>query len=110
MDAATMQAAQRRRTAALIAECSIELSPRDEFAGDALRKLFDPGTTVFVNHPPSVTHHDIVAACVRLQRAGFRSACRMSPRAGWRASRRPSDFLQRAAGEAGVESHPDDRR
>ena len=51
MDASTLTTAQRDRMAALIGNCSIELSPRDEFAGDALRKLFDPGTTVFRQSP-----------------------------------------------------------
>ena len=59
------------RAAELIANCSIELSPRDEYAGEALCNLLDPGITVFVNYAPSVTHHDIVAACVRLHRAGY---------------------------------------
>jgi len=59
------------RVAQLIRDSSIELSPRDEFAGEALRGQVEPGTTVFVNYPSSVSHHDIVAACARLQRAGF---------------------------------------
>jgi methylenetetrahydrofolate reductase (NADPH) len=71
MDAVPLTTTQRQRVAALIGNCSIELSPRDELAGEALRRLLDPGTSVFVNHPPSVTHHDIVAACARLRRAGF---------------------------------------
>ena len=53
---------RRDRAPELVAASSIEISPRDEFAGERLRELFDPGTTVFVNHPGSVTHHDIVAA------------------------------------------------
>jgi hypothetical protein len=63
--------AHRRRAAELIGACSIEITPREELAGEGLRELLDPGTRVFVNHPASVTHHDIVAACVKLQRAGF---------------------------------------
>jgi methylenetetrahydrofolate reductase (NADPH) len=59
------------RIAELVGTCSIELSPHDELAGDALRGLFDPGTTVFVNCPPSVTHRDMLDACARLQRSGF---------------------------------------
>jgi methylenetetrahydrofolate reductase (NADPH) len=103
MDASTMQAAKRRRLAGLIGGCSIELSPRDEFAGDALRKLLDPGRTVFVNHPPSVTHHDIVAACVRLHRAGFVPVPHVAARR-LASYTQASDFLHRAADEAGVES------
>ena len=55
----------RRRVAELLAAASIEISPRDELAGERLRDLFAPGTTVLVNHPASVTHHDIVAACAK---------------------------------------------
>lgn len=103
MDAATSQTAQRRRAAELIGGCSIELSPRDEFAGDALRKLLDPGRTVFVNHAPSVTHHDIIAACVRLNRAGFVPVPHVAARR-LASYTQASDFLHRAVGEAGVES------
>jgi methylenetetrahydrofolate reductase (NADPH) len=103
MDAGTLQAAQRRRAAALIAGCSIELTPRDEFAGDALRKLLEPGRTVFVNHPPSVTHHDIVGACIRLHRAGFVPVPHVAARR-LASYTQAADFMQRAVGEAGVES------
>jgi methylenetetrahydrofolate reductase (NADPH) len=103
MDAATSQAAQRSRVTQLIGECSIELSPRDEFAGDALRKLLDPGRTVFVNHAPSVTHHDIVAACIRLNRAGFVPVPHVAARR-LASYTQASDFLHRAVTEAGVES------
>ncbi len=102
MDAATLNATRRDRTAALIRDCSIELSPRDELAGDALRTLLDPGTTVFVNHPVSVTHHDIVAACARLRRAGFVPVPHVAARR-LASFTQASDFLQRAAGEAQVE-------
>ena len=64
------RALQRHRIAQLVASSSIEVSPRDDVAGERLCELFDPGMTVFVNHPGSVTHHDIVAACGRLRRAG----------------------------------------
>jgi methylenetetrahydrofolate reductase (NADPH) len=102
MDTATLNAAQRQRVVALIGDCSLELSPRDELAGDALRKLVAPGTTVFVNHPPSVTHHDIVAACTRLHRAGFDPVPHVAARR-LASFTQASDFLLRAAGEAGVE-------
>ena len=46
MDAITLTARQRQRAVALIRDCSIELSPRDEFAGEALRTLLAAGTTV----------------------------------------------------------------
>ena len=102
MDATTLTTAQRQRAATLIGDCSIELSPRDEFAGEALRKLLAPGTTVFVNHPSSVTHHDIVAACARLHRAGFVPVPHVAARR-LASFTQASDFLQRAAGEAGVD-------
>lgn len=85
-----------------IRECSIELSPRDEFAGEPLRRLLEPGTTVFVNHPPSVTHHDIVGACARLHRAGFVAVPHVAARR-LTSFTQASDFLQRAAGEAAVD-------
>jgi methylenetetrahydrofolate reductase (NADPH) len=101
MDAA-MLSAEERRAAELIATCSLELSPRDELAGDALRPLLPSGTTVFVNHPPSVTHHDIVAACARLHRAGFVPVPHVAARRLANFTQ-ASDFLQRATAEAGVE-------
>ena len=101
MDATTLTAPQRQRAAALIGDCSIELSPRDEFAGDALRRLRDPGTSVFINHPSSVTHHDIVAACVRLRRAGFNPVPHIAARRV-ASFTQASDFVQRAVAEADV--------
>ena len=91
-----------RRVADLVADCSIELSPRDAFAGPALRALFAPGTTVFVNQPSTATHHEVVAACRRLQRAGFVAVPHVVARhlASYTQAR---DFLQRAVGEAGVD-------
>lgn len=102
MDAVTLSTSQRQRAAALIGDCSIELSPRDEFAGDALRRLVAPGRTVFVNHPPSVTHHDIVGACVRLRRAGFVPVPHVAARR-LASFTQASDFLARAVGEAAVD-------
>jgi methylenetetrahydrofolate reductase (NADPH) len=91
----------RRRVAELVGTCSIELSPRDAFAGEKLRELFEPGTTVFVNSPPSATRHDLVAACARLQRAGFVVVPHVVARqlAGFTEA---SDFLRRLVEEAGV--------
>jgi methylenetetrahydrofolate reductase (NADPH) len=97
-----MLSAEQRRAAKLITACSLELSPRDELAGDALRPLLAPGTTVFVNHPPSVTHHDIVAACARLHRAGFVPVPHVAARR-LTSFTQASDFLQRATAEARVE-------
>jgi methylenetetrahydrofolate reductase (NADPH) len=101
MDAA-MLGAEQRRAAELIGTGSMELSPRDELAGDALRPLLPSGTTVFVNHPPSVTHHDIVAACVRLDRAGFVPVPHIAVRR-LASFTQASDFLQRAVTEANVQ-------
>jgi hypothetical protein len=64
--------ARQRRIADLIGAASIEISPRDDPEREQLSELLPPGTTVFVNNPSSATHHDIVAACVKLQRAGSR--------------------------------------
>jgi methylenetetrahydrofolate reductase (NADPH) len=102
MDTQTQSTAQRRRAADLIGACSIELSPRDEFAGEPLRKVLDPGTIVFVNHPPSVTYHDIVAACARLRRAGFVPVPHVAARR-LASFTQACDFLHRAAAEADVD-------
>jgi methylenetetrahydrofolate reductase (NADPH) len=93
----------RRRATELIGACSIEISPREELAGEGLRELLDPGTRVFVNHPGSVTHHDIVAVCAKLRRAGFVPVPHIAARrlASFTQAR---DYMQRAAAEAGVES------
>ncbi|HEV8679186.1 MAG TPA: hypothetical protein VGQ90_07410 [Stellaceae bacterium] len=92
---------RRRRAAALIGDASIELSPRDTLNGEELRDLLVPGTMVFVNHPGSVTHHDIVAACTRLQRAGFIPVPHVAARrlASFTQAR---DFLERAVAEAEI--------
>jgi methylenetetrahydrofolate reductase (NADPH) len=92
---------QQRRIAALIAASSIEISPRDPLAGEALRDLFVPGTTVFVAHPPSATWHDVVAACARLHRVGFTAVPHVAARR-LASLIEASDFFERAAGEAGV--------
>ena len=92
----------RRRMAALIADASIEVRPRDEMAGAPLRDWFAAGTAVFVAFPGSVTHHDIVAACARLRRAGFTPVPHVAVRrlAGFSQA---ADFLRRAVGEAAVD-------
>ncbi len=91
----------QQRIAELVGACSIELSPRDEFAGQRLRELFDSGTTVFVNAPPSATHADLVTACAHLQRAGFDVVPHVVTRqlAGFTEA---NDFLRRLVEEAGV--------
>src|SRR6516162_2020581 len=94
-------AQQRHRMVELVAGCSIEVSPRDDFAGERLLELLDPGRTVFVNHPGSVTHHDIVAACARLRRADFNPVPNIAVRR-LVSFTQANDFLQRAAAEADV--------
>jgi len=94
-------AAHGRRARALVGGCSIEISPRDDFAGERLRELLAPGTRVFVNHPGSITHHDIVAACAKLRHGGFDPVPHIAVRR-LASFTQASDFLQRAAGEADV--------
>jgi methylenetetrahydrofolate reductase (NADPH) len=94
-------AAHGQRARKLVDGCSIEISPRDDFAGERLRELLAPGTTVFVNHPGSVTHHDIVAACTKLRHAGFTPVPHIAVRR-LASFTQASDFLQRAAAEADV--------
>jgi methylenetetrahydrofolate reductase (NADPH) len=92
---------RRRRAAELIGSSTIEISPHDDPAREKLGELLEPGTTVLVNHPASVTHHDIVAACVKLRRAGFTPMPHIAARrlASFTQAR---DFLRRAAAEAEV--------
>jgi methylenetetrahydrofolate reductase (NADPH) len=101
---ATMEQPRRApdRVAELIAACSIEMPPRDSLAGEPLRSLLDPGWTVFVNHPASVSHHDIVATCAKLRRAGFIPVPHIAARR-LASFTQASDFIQRAAEEAGVD-------
>jgi methylenetetrahydrofolate reductase (NADPH) len=94
-------AATRRRVAALIAAASVEMSPRDRLDGAALRALFPAGTTVFVNHPPRATHHDIVAACIRLRRAGFVPVPHLAARR-LASFTQLDDLLRRAAAAAAI--------
>jgi methylenetetrahydrofolate reductase (NADPH) len=89
--------------AELVTTCSIEVSPRDDFAGERLRELLDPGMTVFVNHPGSVTHHDIVAACAKLRHAGFNPVPHVAVRR-LASFTQANDFLQRAVAEADAKS------
>jgi methylenetetrahydrofolate reductase (NADPH) len=94
-------APQRRRVTELVGACSIEVSPRDELAGERLCEVLAPGRTVFVNHPGTVTHHDIVAACAGLRRGGFEPVPHIAVRR-LASFTQASDFLQRAVGEAQV--------
>ena len=100
---------RRRREAELIGAASIEISPRDDPARDRLAELLSAGTTVFVNHAGSVTHHDIVAACVRLRREGFfaGAACRGAASGELYAGAR---FSAARRGRRQREADPADRR
>jgi methylenetetrahydrofolate reductase (NADPH) len=105
---ATWEAQAERRNqkldlvAALIAAASVELSPRDGLDAAALRALLPAGTTVFVNHPPRATHHDIVAACTRLRRAGLVPVPHLAARR-LSSFTQLDDLLRRAAAEAAIE-------
>ena len=96
-----MNTALSQRATALLRSCSIELSPRDALAGEAMRGLLDPGTTVFVNFPSSAGYRDVAAACVCLRRAGFIPVPHVVARRleGYADA---SDFLRRLADEADV--------
>lgn len=95
-------AANAGRVRELIAAASIELSPCDELAGDGLRNLFPPGSTVFISHPPSADYSGIVTACARLRKAGFVPVPHIAARR-LASLEDAEDFLRRAAGEAAVE-------
>ncbi len=92
-----------RRIGELARGASLQVSPRDDPLREELDPLLGPGALVFVNFPASVTHHDVVAACVRLRRAAFTPVPHVAARrlASFTQAR---DFLRRAAGEAGVNS------
>ena len=92
-----------RRVAKLVAGASLELSPREVLGEPALSRWLEPETTVLVSHPASATHHDIVAACLRLRRAGLAPVPHVAARRLYSFTQ-ARDFLQRAAGEAGVTS------
>ncbi len=89
------------RAAELLRAASIEISPHDKLAGDGLRDFFAPGTTVFVNHPASATAGEIVAACVRLRRAGFVPVPHTAARR-LKSIDAAVDFLRRVTDEAEV--------
>jgi methylenetetrahydrofolate reductase (NADPH) len=89
------------RAAALLREASVEISPHDKHAGDGLRDFFAAGTTVFVNHPASVTPGEIISACVRLRRAGFVPVPHIAARR-LKSVDDAVDFLRRATDEAEI--------
>lgn len=98
----TSREANPRRVRELLATASIEVSPRDELAGDGLRGLLPVGSTVFISHPPSANYSGIVAACTRLRKADFVPVPHVAARR--LASMDDAvDFVCRATGDAGVD-------
>lgn len=94
--------ANGRRVRELLATASIEVSPRDELAGDGLRGHFPAGSTIFITHPPSADYPRIIAACTRLRKAGFVPVPHIAARR--LASMDDAvDFVRRATGDAGVD-------
>jgi methylenetetrahydrofolate reductase (NADPH) len=100
--AADAEGAGARRAATLIGAASIEIMPRDAPAIDSLRGLLRPYTRIFINHPPGVSHHDVVTACVRLRRAGFTPVPHVAAR-HLASYTQAADFLRRATGEADID-------
>src|SRR5499427_2322463 len=94
---------ERGRISAFLAGASLELSSRDPAEIDACAGLLDPGTSVYISFPPGQTYHGTVALAARLARAGLRPVPHVAAR---RIASREAldDYLQRAAGEAGVSS------
>jgi methylenetetrahydrofolate reductase (NADPH) len=92
----------RCRAAELIGAASIELAAHDVLAGETLDAPLRRGTKVFVNHSASASHHDIVAACAALRRAGLVPVPHVAARR-LTSFTQARDFLRRAAAEAGVE-------
>jgi methylenetetrahydrofolate reductase (NADPH) len=93
--------ARALRMAELLHAASIEISPHDKLAGEGLGDFFAPGRTVFVNHPASATSGEIVAACVRLRRAGFVPVPHIAARR-LKSIDDAVEFLRRATDEADI--------
>jgi methylenetetrahydrofolate reductase (NADPH) len=94
---------ERQNIEAVLAGASVELSSRDPAEIDACVDLLSPGTPVFISMPPGQTYHGNVALAVRLRRAGFHPVPHIAARriASLDAL---DDYLERAAGEAAVDS------
>ena len=93
--------ARARRVTELLSVASIEISPHDKLAGEGLCDFFAPGRIVFVNHPASATGGEIVAACIRLRRAGFVPVPHIAARR-LKSIDDAVDFLLRATDEADI--------
>jgi methylenetetrahydrofolate reductase (NADPH) len=86
----------------LSAGASLDVSARDAAADAACRAHLAPGTPVHIVHTAADTTPGIVAAAVRLQRAGLTPVPHVAAR-GLASYTRLNDFLARLVGEAGVE-------
>lgn len=96
-----------RHLAELLAAASIEILPRDATpaataAADVPLSRLRAGTRVFVNHPPGVTYHEVVAACIRLAYAGLVPVPHIAARQ-LASYTQAADFMRRATAEAGID-------
>jgi methylenetetrahydrofolate reductase (NADPH) len=89
------------RMLALLRGASLEIPARDTAAPAVCRALLAPGTAVHVHHGPGDSSQDVVAAGVRLARAGLTPVPHLAARA-LESFTRLNDCLARLAGEAGV--------
>jgi len=94
---------ERRIIQDLLAGASLELSSRDPAEIDACVDLLEPGTAVYISMPPGQTYHGNVALAARLRRSGFHPVPHIAAR---RIASRDAldDYLERAVGEAAVDS------
>lgn len=92
----------RDRLIDLMRDCSVEVSARDDYAGERLGEIMAPGRTIYINYAPGDTHHGAVAAARRLRDAGFNPVPHVVAR--YLASyTQLNDYLLRLNGEAAVD-------
>lgn len=85
---------------ASLAHASVEVSARSPHIGD-LADHFRPGISVTITALPGEDYHGSIAIAVALRRAGFNPVPHVSAR-DMPSQAAAQDFLERAAGEAGV--------
>jgi methylenetetrahydrofolate reductase (NADPH) len=90
------------RIRALLGTATFDVMARDRGADDVCRDRLAPGTPVYINHTPADTTQGIVAAAVRLRRAGFVPVPHVAAR-HVASFTRLNDYLAQAAAEAGVD-------
>jgi methylenetetrahydrofolate reductase (NADPH) len=91
-----------QRLAALLRDCTVEISPRESSPESLCRTHLAAGATVYINHGPRDSYADIIATAARLRHAGFNPVSHVVAR--YIANRAQlDDFLSRAVGEAQVE-------